>query len=83
MSKKHKKTCRNLNYFRHFLIFVSAVSGFASIYTFASLVDISREISSSAVGLEICALTERIKKYKLDIKKKKKKLDKNSVVSKC
>ena len=40
MSKKHKKTCRNLNYFEHF----------------ASLVGIPIGITSSAVGLKICAL---------------------------
>ena len=29
MSKKHKKVCRALNWFEHFLIFVSAVSSFS------------------------------------------------------
>ena len=36
MSEKHKKVCRNLNYFEHFLVFAFAVSGCVSISTFAS-----------------------------------------------
>ena len=31
MNKKHKNACRNLNYFKHFLFFISAVSGCVSI----------------------------------------------------
>ena len=64
--------CRTLNYFSLFDIFVSAVSGFVSISSYTSLVDISVSMTSSAVGFKICALTAGIKKYKL-IKKKRKK----------
>ena len=64
--------CRTLNYFALFYIFVSAVSGFVSISSYTSLVDISVSMTSSAVGFKICALTAGIKKYKL-IKKKRKK----------
>ena len=35
-SEKHKKVCRNLNYFEHFLVFAFAVSGCVSIPAFAS-----------------------------------------------
>ena len=63
--------CRTLNYFSLFYIFVCAVSGFVSISSYTSLVDISVSMTSSAVGFKICALTAGIKKYKL-IKKKKK-----------
>ena len=74
----------------HFLVFVSSVSGCVSIFAFAllvgicnvsisafdSFVDIPTGIVSSAIGLKICAITARIKKYKCIIKKKRKKYDK-------
>ena len=44
-----------------------------SISAFASLVCVSVGITSSAVGIKICAITAEIKKYKSIIKKKKKK----------
>ena len=40
-----------------FLIFVSAVSGFASISAFASLFTVLVGIAISAAGMKICALT--------------------------
>ena len=76
MSKKHKKVCTPLNYFKHFVIFISAVSGCVSIFAFASLVYIHISITSSAVELKICAITAGIKKSKPIMKKKKKKIDK-------
>ena len=45
--------CNALNYFRHFLVFVSTVSGCVSISAFALLVSIPINIASSAVGLKI------------------------------
>ena len=42
-----------------------------SISAFASLVCVPVEISSSAVGIHVCAITAGIKKYKSIIKKKK------------
>ena len=71
MSKKHKKVSTILNYAVHFLILVSAITGFVPISTFASLVGIPIGITSSVVGLNIFAITAGIKKYKWIIKKKK------------
>ena len=72
-SKKHKKVCTTLNYIENFLILASTISGCVSISAFASLVGIPIRITSSAIGLEICAITAAIKKYKSIIKKTKKK----------
>ena len=70
MSKKHKKVYRVLNCIENLLIFISTVSGCVLISVFASLVNIPVGITSSAIGLKICAITVGIKKYKLIIKKK-------------
>ena len=40
-----------LNYFEHFLVFISAVSGCLSISAFASLVAVLVGITSPAIGL--------------------------------
>ena len=69
ISKKHKKVCRTLNYIEHFLILASTITGCVSISAFASLVGIPIGITSSAIGLNICAITAGIKKYKSIIKK--------------
>ena len=58
------------------LILVSTVPGYISISVFASLVCVSVGITSSKVRIKICAITAVIKKYKSNIKKKKKKHDK-------
>ena len=60
MSEKHKNVCRALNYFEHFIIFISAVSGHVSISAFDSLFRVPVCIASSAVGLKICSKTEEI-----------------------
>ena len=73
MSKKHKKVCTTLNYIEHFLILASKITACDSISSFVSLVGIPIGITSSAIGLKICAVTPGIKKYKSIIKKKKKK----------
>ena len=52
--------CRDLNHFEHFLKFISAVSGCVSISAFDSLVSVSVGIASSAVGLNICAITQKL-----------------------
>ena len=71
MSEKHKKVCKALNYFQHFLVFISAVGGCVSISAFASLIgDVPIVITSSELGLKICAITAGIKQYKSIIKKK-------------
>ena len=71
-----------LNYFEQFLVFVSVVSGCVSISPFPSLVDVPVHIASSAVGINICAITTGIKKYMPIIKKKRKKHDKIVLLAK-
>ena len=60
--RKHKKDCTALNYIEHSYILPS---------TFASLLGIPLGITSSGIGLKICAIASGIKKYKSKIKKKK------------
>ena len=60
MSKKHKKVCTTLNYIEHFLILASTITGCVSISAFASLIGIPIGITSSAIGLKICAKTAGI-----------------------
>ena len=62
MSKKHKKFCTTLNYIEHFLILVFAITWYVSISAFASLVGIPIGITSSVIGLKICAINAAIKK---------------------
>ena len=76
MSRKHKKVCTTLNYIREFLILASTITGCISIFNFASLIGILIGIMSSTIGLKICTITVRIKKYKSIIKKKKNNHDK-------
>ena len=75
MCEEYKKTCKYLNYDERLLILVSAVTGCFSVSAFASLACAPVGITSSAVGLRICAITAGIKKYRpiIIIKKKKKK----------
>ena len=73
MSKKHKQVCTTLNYIEYFLILASTITGFVSISAFAS---IPIAITSSQIGLKICAIAKGIKKYKSIINEKKKKHDK-------
>ena len=63
MSKKHKEVCTALNFFEHFLILSPTITGCVSNSAFASSVGIPIEITSSAFGLKICAITAVIKKY--------------------
>ena len=46
MSEKHKKVCRALNFFEHFFVFISAISGCVSISAFALLVVVPVGIAS-------------------------------------
>ena len=82
MSKTHKKVSTTLTYIEHFLILASTITGCVSISTFLSLVDILVEITSSAIGLNIWAIIAGIEKFKLIIKKKKKKHDKMIILAK-
>ena len=61
MSEKYKKTCKYLNYIEHLLILVSIGTGCVSISAFVSLVCVPVGITSSAVGLKICASNAGIK----------------------
>ena len=71
MSEKYKKTWKYFNYVENMLILASTVTGCASVFAFASLVCVPVGITSSAVGIKICAATAEINKYKSIIKKKK------------
>ena len=82
MSEKYKKTCKYLIYVEHLLILVWTVTGCASISAFASLIAIPVGITTSSVGIKICAITAEIKKYKSIIKKKKKHHDKTMLLGK-
>ena len=59
----------DLPYVEHFLILVSTVIGCISISAFG----IPIRITSSAIGLKVCAKTVGIEKYKSITKKNKKK----------
>ena len=61
MSRKHKKVCTTLNYIEHFLILAFTITGCISISAVASLLGIPIRITSSAIGLKICAIALRIK----------------------
>ena len=78
MSEKYKKTYKYkcLNYVETLLILVSTDRVCVSISLFGSLVCVFLGITSSVVGIKICAITAGIKKYKSVIKKKKKIHDK-------
>ena len=71
MSKKHKKTCRILNYINHLLIVTTKITGFITILLFVFLVGISIGNADSVINFLKCVITAAIKKYKSKIKKKK------------
>ena len=52
IGEKHRLDCRALNYFEHFLVFVSAVSDCVSLSAFTSLAGAPAGIESSAVGIK-------------------------------
>ena len=66
MSRKHNLHNSKLYYW-------ITITGLFPISGFSSLISIPIGITRSAIGLEICALTARIKKYNSIIDKKKKK----------
>ena len=82
MNGKYINTCKHLNYVEHLLILLLTVTGCVSISTFASLVCVPVSITSSEVGIKLCAITTRIRKYKSIIKKKKKNHDQIMFVGK-
>ena len=63
MSEKYKKTSKYLNYVEKLLILASAVTGCVSIFAFSSLIYVPIGITSSAVGINICAVTAESKRY--------------------
>ena len=67
---------RNVNYINHLVILASTITGCVPVSTFVSLVGIPTGITSSTVGLKICAIVAAIRKYKSIIQKKRKKHDK-------
>ena len=64
MSNKDKKVCTTLNYIEYFLILASTITGCISIAAFTTLVGITIGITSSAMWLNVCAITVTVKKYK-------------------
>ena len=63
INKRQKEVCTTQNYIECFLILASAVTGCISISVYASLFGIPVGITSSEIGLKICAVTAGIKKY--------------------
>ena len=68
MSRKYKKVCTTLNYIEHFFILASTIAKCISISVFVFLLGIPIGITSSPIGLKICAIDAGIKKYKSIIK---------------
>ena len=64
-----------MNYIDHLLIVISIITGCVSISGFTSLSGIPIAITSSAIGLKICAITAGTKRSKSITKKEKKKHD--------
>ena len=81
MSKKHKKVCTNLNYIEHFIILAFTITGSISIFAFTSLLGIPIGNTRIKRGLKICAVAAGIQKFKLTIKKKKKKHEKITLLA--
>ena len=74
MSRKDKKVCTiHKWYWTLFYFLASAITGYISISTFASLLGIPLGITSSEIGLKTCVIAAWYKNYKPIIKKKKKK----------
>ena len=74
MSERRKTTCKYLNYVEYLLILAATVTGCVLKFEFTSIVCVPVGLTSSAVGLKICAITAcKCKTYKWFNKKKKKK----------
>ena len=83
MSRKHSKVCATRNYIERFLILASTTTWRISISAFVSLFRIPIGITSSAIGLQICAIAAGVKMYNSRINKKEKKHDKIVLLAKC
>ena len=55
---------QGFEFFKHFLIFITAISGCVLISPFASLIGVSVGITSSSLGLKIGWITGGIETYK-------------------
>ena len=64
MSRNHKKVCATLNYVEHLLVLAYTITGCILFSAFAFLIGIPTGVTSSAIGLKICAITTGIKNYK-------------------
>ena len=62
MNQKYKKTFKYLNYVEHLSLLVSPITRCVSISVVASLVCVLVGITSSAIGIKVCAITGGIKK---------------------
>ena len=82
MSKKYKKVWTTLNYIEYFLSLASTITGCISISAFTYLIGIPVEIMSSAIWLNVFAITAGIEKDKSIFKKKRKKHDKIVLLAK-
>ena len=61
MSRKHKKVFTTLNFIEQFPILAFTATGCISIFAFVSLLGISIKITSSKIGLRICAIAQELK----------------------
>ena len=71
--ERTKRFVQFINDIEHFSILASAITGYISISTFASLLGIPLGITSSEIGLKTCVIAAWYKNYKPIIKKRKKK----------
>lgn len=69
MSHKDRKIWTTLNSIKFFPTLLFAYTVYIYISAFASLVHISTGVMSSTIGLDICEIFSRIKKYESIIKK--------------
>ena len=67
--KNIRRQGKYLIYAELLIILISTITGCISVSTYASLVFVPVDITSSAVGIKICAITAEIKKYKSIITK--------------
>ena len=78
-----KQEWRNrIKWIDELIILASSFTGCISISAFTSLLGIPIGITSSGIGLKICAITAGIKKYKTIILKEKKKHNKTVLLAK-
>ena len=83
MNKKNKKVCTTLNYIDHFLSYFRSYNYWMHFNCGFCLFDCYSYMNYEfCKGLKVFAITAWIKKYKSMIKKKKKKYDIDTIVSK-